>query len=431
MSVMFQYIVGLVLFHFVYSDNVVPEQIHLSYGRVSTQMFVTWSTMNVTQNATCLYGTSSLSQQAKGYTTKFVDGGTEQHTQYIHRVSLSQLQPGKKHMYQCGNGKTFSKIFTFKALPSGSDFGVRVALFGDMGSVNAQSLPRLLKDVQNDMYDAIFHVGDFAYDMDSDNGKNGDKFMKAIEPIAATVPYMTCPGNHENKYNFSNYKNRFTMPGDEDGKLMYYSFNMGPVHVISISTEYFFYINYGILQPIHMYEWLEKDLQEASKPENRAKQPWIIAMGHRPMYCSNNDHDDCTHHESLVRIGIPFIHILGMEKVMFKYGVDLMFWAHEHSYERLWPVYDRKVYNGSLTAPYTNPKAPVHVITGSAGCSEKHDPFKNNTAAWSAFRSIDYGYTRMNVMNATHLYVEQVSDDKDGKIIDSLMLIKNKHGPYV
>lgn len=123
MSVMFQYIVGLVLFHFVHSDNVVPEQIHLSYGSKfkafnfyfttffiffftwkvsslagdSTQMFVTWSTMNVTQNATCLYGTSSLSQQAKGYTTKFVDGGTEQHTQYIHRVVLSQLQPGKKH----------------------------------------------------------------------------------------------------------------------------------------------------------------------------------------------------------------------------------------------------------------------------------------------------------------------------------------------
>lgn len=32
MSVMFQYIVGLVLFHLVHSDNVVPEQVHLSYG---------------------------------------------------------------------------------------------------------------------------------------------------------------------------------------------------------------------------------------------------------------------------------------------------------------------------------------------------------------------------------------------------------------
>lgn len=41
-------------------------------------------------------------------------------------------------------------------------------------------------------------------------------------------------------------------------------------------------------------------------------------------------------------------------------------WAHEHSYERLWPVYDKKVYNGSYDAPYTNPKAPVHITTGSA-----------------------------------------------------------------
>jgi hypothetical protein len=62
-------------------------------------------------------------------------------------------------VYQCGNGKRYSKLFAFKALPSGSNFGLRMALFGDMGSTNAQSLPRLLDDVQHDMYDAILHVG--------------------------------------------------------------------------------------------------------------------------------------------------------------------------------------------------------------------------------------------------------------------------------
>lgn len=57
-------------------------------------------------------------------------------------------------------------------------------------------------------YDMILHVGDMAYDMDSSNGEVGDEFLRQIEAMAAYVPYMTCPGNHEHKYNFSNYKNR-------------------------------------------------------------------------------------------------------------------------------------------------------------------------------------------------------------------------------
>ena len=31
------------------------------------------------------------------------------------------------------------------------------------------------------------------------------------------------------------------------------------------------------------------------------------------------------------------------EKLFYQYGMDMALWAHEHSYERLWPVYDRKV----------------------------------------------------------------------------------------
>lgn len=46
------------------------------------------------------------------------------------------------------------------------------------------------------------------------------------------------------------------------------------------------------------------------------------------------------------------------------------------------------------------------------GCSERVEYFEKNPPAWSAFRSSDYGYTRMNFLNKTHLYVEQVSDDK-------------------
>lgn len=209
----------------------------------------------------------------------------------------------------------------------------------------------------------------------------------------------------------------------------FYSFDVGPVHFISLSTEYYFFVVYGWRQIAEQYKWLVKDLEEATKPENREKRPWIITMGHRPMYCSTDDDDDCRAHESIIRTGLPFIHAYGLEDLFYKYGVDVEIWAHEHTYERLWPVYNHKVYNGSKDA-YTDPDAPVHIITGSAGCQEKLDNFVKNPPVWSAFRQSDYGYTRMHVLNKTHIYFEQVSDENEGKITDSFTLIKNRHGAY-
>ena len=75
-----------------------------------------------------------------------------------------------------------------------------------MGNENAQSLARLQEETQRNLYDAAIHVGDFAYDMNSENARVGDEFMNQIEKIAAYLPYMTCAGNHEEAYNFSNYR---------------------------------------------------------------------------------------------------------------------------------------------------------------------------------------------------------------------------------
>ena len=50
-------------------------------------------------------------------------------------------------------------------------------------------------------------------------------------------------------------------------------------------------------------------------------------------------------------------------------------------------------------------------MTGSAGCKEDHDEFGPQIDV-SAFRANDYGYTRMKAINASHLYLEQVSDDQ-------------------
>ena len=44
-----------------------------------------------------------------------------------------------------------------------------------------------------------------------------------------------------------------------------------------------------------------------------------------------------------IRVGIPVTHAYSVEDLLYKYGVDVHLQAHEHSYERMWPVYNLQV----------------------------------------------------------------------------------------
>ncbi|KAG1669121.1 Acid phosphatase type 7 [Nymphon striatum] len=339
-----------------------------SHTRVNEaeDMMVTWTTLeNPPTKSAVKYGfdEKSLTLSSEAKSTKF-------RAFYIHRAVISGVGQSKRVWYQCGSGNEWSNIASFKTRSLDTNSIVRIVLYGDLGIINGQSIPRIINDVENDMYDVIHHVGDIAYDMDVNNGSYGQIFLEMMEDASKQVPYMVSSGNHE------------------------------------------------------------VGLSKAAEPENRKKHPWIIIMGHHPMYCSTTDKDDCTFGYSLTRVGVPFVHWLGMEPLLKEYGVDLAIWAHEHIYERMWPVYNLKVYNGSYSAPYTNPGAPTHIVTGSAGCQERHDDFKQVHPPYSAFRNADYGYTRMTVENTTHIHLQQVSDDKEGQIVDDFWLIREKHGPY-
>lgn len=136
---------------------------------------------------------------AHGTSMQFIDGGSAQHSQYIHSVTLHGLASNTKYVYHCGGKFGWSPEFWFVTTSNETTASIQVAIFGDMGNENAQSLARLQEDTQRRMYDAIIHVGDFAYDMNSENAAVGDQFMRQIESLAAYVPYMVCAGNHEEK----------------------------------------------------------------------------------------------------------------------------------------------------------------------------------------------------------------------------------------
>ncbi|KAH9644721.1 hypothetical protein HF086_003826 [Spodoptera exigua] len=57
-------------------------------------------------------------------------------------------------------------------------------------------------------------------------------------------------------------------------------------------------------------------------------------------------------------------------------------------------------------------------------------PCADDEPKWSAFRSQDFGFTKFKAFNGTHIYMEQVSVDLHGQVIDSMWLVKNKTVPF-
>ncbi|BES89928.1 Purple acid [Nesidiocoris tenuis] len=409
--------------------SIAPEQIHLSYGDDDLQLVVTWTTFSPTPTPTVFYGTGAQKNlTAEGVSRLFVDGGHKKRKEYMHRVLLTGLQPDTKYKYICGSNAGWSGEFWFRTAPA-KDWSPRIAIVGDLGSVNGVSIETIARRTQLGIYDAVIHIGDIAYDMSDNNGKVGDEFLNEVQPIASHVPYMVCPGNHEYHYNFSQYREKFTMPGNTEN--LFYSYNIGPAHFVSISTEgYFFTEYYGNDFLQRQYDWIVEDLKEANK--NRKERPWIILYGHRPMYCSAVSYE--CERDTPVRSGVTIRgekeKKFGLEKLLNLYGVDLVFWGHQHNYERFWPVYNYQVKNGTKGA-YIDPKATVHIITGSGGSDELIEPFRPVALPSSAFRSMHYSYTELNILNGTHVNLRQIAtDDASNTVVDNVMIVKNWHGPY-
>uniref|UniRef100_A0A1I7S5Z0 Purple acid phosphatase n=1 Tax=Bursaphelenchus xylophilus TaxID=6326 RepID=A0A1I7S5Z0_BURXY len=398
----------------------VPEQVHIALGDEKDSMGVHWLTFE-DADSEVIYGTNKddLNQKSIGETHNFTFGLTR----FIHNAVMTNLRPKTTYYYKVGSNDSWSRLFTFKTLTDDPDYSFRICIFGDLGVENGISLEYIAEAVNNDEFDLMIDVGDFAYDLHTDDGRVGDIFMNQMEPIASRIPFMVVAGNHEDDgRNFSHYVNRFNMPNDPFGDSQAYSFDVGPIHFVAISTEYYgFFYEYGPQSVYTQYNWLKKHLEDYQKV--RKQRPWLVTFQHRPFYCSNANNFECHSFENTL-ITKGYQDMPGLEKLYIDNGVDLSFWGHQHSYERFFPISYRKVYN--LTAdPYYNAPAPTYVISGAAGCHTKHAYFDQNPIPGSAARFVDYGYSVLHVHNKTHLYMQQISVERQKKVIDEFWLKKD------
>ena len=399
-----------------------PQQVHLSFGDSATSITVMWATVSEDKSVV-EYHTGNLheTKETEGETLRLLkDNSAGAH--YLHRVTLKHLIPGKKYFYHVRghSDESISDQYSFVVPNEMAGNKHQFMVYGDLGT-NTKSIQFLLQEALNNKYEGIFHLGNIAYDLSRGEGQIGDKFLKTIEKVAARTPYMTAPGDQERYNNFLHYSYRFSMPAipwPMPADSLWYSLDIGPTHFVVYSTEVFFSDDEKTIEL--MINWLKTDLDKANS--QRSARPWIIAMGHRPMYCSVDDqNEDCVKKNSLVRTYL--------EELFYAEGVDLIIAGHYHYYERTWPVYK----DHALQYNYKDPMAPVHLTIGSLGSVYRAESSSNVGDQWSAFllsEANTEAFGKLAIFNATHLHWE-VRECKNDKIIDEIWIVQPFHRPFV
>ncbi|AQK41111.1 putative inactive purple acid phosphatase 1 [Zea mays] len=333
---------------------------------------------------------------------------------------------------QRGDSVGWSDTVKFRTAPAAGSDELSFVIYGDMGkaplgpSVEHYIQPgsvsvakAVAKEIQTGNVDSIFHIGDISYA--TGFLVEWDFFLHLITPLASQVPYMTAIGNHERDYVNSAsvyvtpdsggecgvaYESYFPMPAVSKDK-PWYSIEQGTVHFIVMSTEHEW------SEKSEQYNWMDEDLSSV----DRSRTPWVIFIGHRPMYSSYG----------VILPNVDSNFVASVEPLLLNYQVDLVFFGHVHNYERTCAVYQGNC-KGMPTSDKSgidvydnnNYTAPVHVIVGVGGFSL--DNFPNKGEAWSLSRISEFGYGKVHATRTDMLV--QFVNSSSMEIRDQFRIVK-------
>lgn len=417
-----------------------PEQVHINWADEEDAMFVTWASQLPSSSPIAQYTPIDSHHQdvtdflfeVQGSWRNFTNSPTNSTSRVLYSCTakLTGLTPGQFYMYRVGSPYTaWSDNFVFQAKRNfdNGDLQAKFLVFGDFGTgPEIKSTIAMLKnEIASESYDAILFLGDMAYDLDDEHGTNGDLFLNCMQPITSRIPFMIAQGNHESSQHDTqdHFVNRFMMPGNSSNH--YYSFNAGAAHFMVWTAEFL------IEKQNELQEELLKFMDQDLKAVNRSDTPWVVAIGHRPMYCSpdytitgvRSDVPRERHNKDCLSQGYKVRK--AFEDVLYNNKIDLGLHGHVHAYERIAPVYQNKtvssLYDGQHI--HLNANAPVTIITGNPGQQESYAPVSKTPLPFTMSQSDEVGYGRLTVFNATHILFEQVRS-VDKVILDYVWLIK-------
>jgi len=417
------------------------SQEHIARTNDPKNIVVSWFTKNSISNAQVRYYRTGVD---KAVTTNAESATFNATVGYVHHALLQSLFENTNYSYTVtvANG-VWGDVRTFRTSNLTWTGPFKIPLYGDMGITNSQNtMNNVQKVVLADQHNLssehvpfILHVGDISYADDRNSARYEevwDTWFNMMSPILPSIPYMVMPGNHEHQSGapflpysqyFVDFNYRFKMP--LAGPLsntknsyynhthnMWWSFDHQNVHIIALSTETDYANSPYDPEFGDQLEWLKADLIAANK--NRHNVPWIIAMGHRPLYTSAKDNYFQKTQGPLRAL---------TEDLFHQFGVDLYFCGHVHAYERSWPVYK----NQTVQKNYNNPKGLTVITAGGAGCTEGLlTDWLDPRPDWSAkIFDEDETYGLIHINSNTELKWELFSA-KGNRVVDSIVLTKDQ-----
>lgn len=239
-------------------------------------------------------------------------GGLKPYTRYFYRVTCQDAD---------GN-LARSELYSFQTAP-GPDLPWAFGILGD-----TQRNPEVTRRCAQGLFalrpNFMLHCGDVV-----DDGFAKQQWVfDLFEPcsiLLAHVPAFPVIGNHEKNSHW--YYDYFSLPEPE----YYYTFTYGNAQFFMIDS------NKDCGPGGEQYRWLERALAASTAT-------WKFTAHHHP--CFSSDEDDYGDHlkgkpgarytwgDSNARQLVPLYE---------KYGVDMAFAGHIHSYERTWPIFQMAI----------------------------------------------------------------------------------------
>ena len=306
----------------------------------------------------------------------------------LHEVELKNLAPATTYFVRVdsslGGEKAVSEWSSFRtaSLPGAP---VKFAVVGD-----TQDQPAINRQIGDGMFaarpDFALIVGDLVGTgwLKSDWT---DAFFGSMRPMLSHVPLLPVLGNHER--NARLYYDHFALPEPE----YYYTYQTGDVQIWVVDTEHD--VSPGSVQ----YKWLEKELAAS-------KAIWKIVAHHYPPYSS--DLDDYGNAARGPILGGD-LSVRPLTKLYDKYGVDLCFSGHIHSYERTQPLRDGKF----------DPSGTVYLVVGGGGGGLEQFAPTHHTFSHTVRTGHHYG-----MVWADRTRLEFRAYDIDRRLFDSFELRK-------